>query len=141
MTSKWFQAPSVRQSAKTPKSKLDLLKIFHNPLSKYLIYKVFFTHVGIHQMLTRLQIWKAKSLYHVGTFLLTWIFLPFQKFKTITTKPQKFPIPKQYLLTTYFKDFQRYFQIYLPYSLSLANCRLLRKSIVVIDRCCLFFFQ
>ena len=35
--------------------------------------------------------------------------------------------PCKYLLTTYFKEFQRYFQIYMLYSLSLGNCKQLRK--------------
>ena len=50
---------------------------------------VFLTHVGIQQMPTWLPTWKAKSLYHVGTFLPTWFFLPLQKFKTIKTKLEK----------------------------------------------------
>ena len=81
---------------------------------------VFLTHVGIRQMPTWLPTWKAKSLYHVGTFSPTLFFLPFQKFKTITIKPQKIPYTPP-------KIFQRYFQIYLLYSLSLANCKLMRK--------------
>ena len=51
---------------------------------------VFLTHVSIWQMPTWLPTWKAKSLYHISTFLRTWFFLPLQKFKTI-----KIPIPKQ----------------------------------------------
>ena len=39
-------------------------------------YSVFLTHVSISQMPMRLPTWKAKSLYHVGTFLPTWFILP-----------------------------------------------------------------
>ena len=52
---------------------------------------VFPTHVGIPQMLTWLPTWNAKSLYHVGTLLPTWLFLPLQKFKTIKRNPEKIP--------------------------------------------------
>ena len=40
---------------------------------------VFLTHVGIRQMPTWLPTWKAKSLYHVSTFLPMWFFLPLHK--------------------------------------------------------------
>ena len=62
---------------------------------------VFLTHVGIRQMPTQLPTWKAKSLYHVGTFLPTWFILPLKNC--------------------------RYFQIYVLHSLSSANCKQLRK--------------
>ena len=52
---------------------------------------VFLTHVGIRQIPTWLPTWKAKSLYHVGTFLPTWFFLPLQKFKTTKIKAEKNP--------------------------------------------------
>ena len=54
-----------------------------------LLFTVFLTHVGIQQMLMWLPMWKAKSLYHVGTFLPMWFFLPLQKFKTIKIKLEK----------------------------------------------------
>ena len=57
------------------------------------------------------------------TWLPTWFF-------SATSKVQngrKTPLPKQIVLTTYLKEFQRYFQIYLLYSLSFANCKQLRK--------------
>ena len=44
---------------------------------------VFLTHVGIRQMPTRLPTWKAKLLYHVGTFLPTWFILPLKSCKDI----------------------------------------------------------
>ena len=50
---------------------------------------VFLTHISIRQMLTWLPMRKAKSLYHVSTFLPTWFFLPLRKFKTIKIKPEK----------------------------------------------------
>ena len=43
------------------------------------IDSVFLTRVSICQMPTWLPTWKAKSLYHVGTFLLTWFFVPLEK--------------------------------------------------------------
>ena len=58
--------------------------------SLMVVNKVFLTHVGIRQMPTWLPTWKAKSLYHVGNFLPTWVFVPLQKSKTI-----KIPIPEQ----------------------------------------------
>ena len=42
---------------------------------------VFLTHVGIGQMSPWLLMWKATSLYHVGTFLLTWFFCHFKSSK------------------------------------------------------------
>ena len=50
---------------------------------------VFLTHVSIRQMPMWLPTWKTKSLYQVGTFLLTRFFLPLQKFKTIKIKVEK----------------------------------------------------
>ena len=47
------------------------------------IWPVFLTHVGIRQMPTRLPTWKAKLLYHVGTFLPTWFILPLKSCKDI----------------------------------------------------------
>ena len=42
---------------------------------------VFLTHVGIRQMPTWLPTWKAKSLYHVSSFLPTWFFCHFKSSK------------------------------------------------------------
>ena len=75
-------------------------------------YSVFLTHISIWQMLTWLPTWKAKSLYHVSTFLPTWFFLPLQKFKTIKIKLEK----KTYTQAKY-----------MLFSLSLGNCKQLRK--------------
>ena len=44
---------------------------------------VFLTHVGIRQMQMRLPTWKAKSLYHVSTFLPTWFIVPLKNCKDI----------------------------------------------------------
>ena len=57
------------------------------------IDSVFLTHVSIRQMPTWLPTWKAKSLYHVSTFLPTWFFVPLEKekFKTIEIKLEKNP--------------------------------------------------
>ena len=78
---------------------VSLIKYLQCPYSKkpplpwkisYWAHAVFLTRVDILQMPTWLPTWKAKSLYHVGTFLPTWFFLPLQKFKAI-----KISIPKQ----------------------------------------------
>ena len=50
--------------------------------AKFIRKGVFLTH-GIRQMPTRLPTWKAKSLYHVGYFLLTWFILPLKNCKDI----------------------------------------------------------
>ena len=54
---------------------LNMTKTFH--------LTVFLTHIGIRQMPTRLPTWKAKSLYHIGTFLPTWFILPLKNCKDI----------------------------------------------------------
>ena len=109
----------------------DLL-FWHRETQKdfYVVISVFLTHVAIRQMPTWLPTWKAKSLYHVGTFLTTWFFLPLQKFKTIKIKLEKNPLPKQ--IRTYnisqgiiLQGILRYFQIYMLSSL--ANCKQLSK--------------
>ena len=46
-------------------------------------WTVFLTRVGFRQMPTRLPTWKAKSLYHVRTFLPTWFILPLKNCKDI----------------------------------------------------------
>ena len=79
-------------------------------------------------MPTWLPTWKAKSLYHVGTFLPTWFFSATSKVQNYQNKTgEKSLYPSKYVLTTCFKEFQRYFQIYLFYYLHLANCKQLRK--------------
>ena len=79
---------------------------------------VFLNHVGIRQMPTWLPTWKAKSLYHVGTFLPTWFFLPLGKFKTI-----KIPKPKQIRAHYIFQGILKIFSnVY-----ALANCKQLKK--------------
>ena len=89
---------------------------------------VFLTHVGIQQMPPWLPTWKAKSLYHVDTFLPKWFFSATSKVQNYQNKtPEKSLSPSKYVLTTYLKEFQRYSWICLLYSLSLANCKQLRK--------------
>ena len=65
---------------------------------------VFLTHVGIRQMPMWLLMWKAKSLYHVSTFLPMRFFLPLQKFKTIKIKLEKSPYTQA---NTYLLHFSR----------------------------------
>ena len=89
--------------------------MYHILYDRLYYYLVFLTHVSIRQMLMWLPMWKAKSLYRVGTFLSTWFFLLLEKFKT-----SKIPKPKQ-IHAHYI--FQRYFQMCMLYSLSLANCK------------------
>ena len=69
--------------------------------SWFLMFPVFLTQVCIWQMLMWLSMWKAKSLYHLGTFLLTWFFLPLQKFRTIKKQSQKI-IPMSKQIHTYY---------------------------------------
>ena len=76
---------------------MELRKIFFTLSKKIENITVFLTRVGIRQM-----------PFH--------FFLPLQKFKTIRIKPEKIPLPKQIVLTTYIQEFQRYFEIYLLYS-------------------------
>ena len=66
---------------------------------------VFLTHVGIQQMPMRLPTWKAKCLYHVGTFLPTWFILPLKNCK----------------------DILKYICFFIIIFLSSANCKQLRK--------------
>ena len=75
-------------------------------------------------MLTWLPTWKAKSLYHVGTFLPKRFFLPLQKFKTIKIKLEKNPSTQKNRcllhISRTFKDVFEYicFIIYLSQTLS-----------------------
>ena len=71
---------------------------------------VFLTHGSIQQMPMWLPMWKAKSLYHVGTFLPTRFFVPLEKeVQNYQNKTgEKSPYPSKYVLTTYFKELQRY---------------------------------
>ena len=76
-------------------------------------FTVFLTHVGIWQMLTWLLTWKAKSLYHVSFFLLTWFFSATSKVQNYQNKTrEKSLCPSKYVLDTRFKEFWKYFQIY-----------------------------
>ena len=78
----------------------------------FFLYTVFLTHIGIWQMPTLSPKWKAKSLYHVSTFLLTRFFLPFQKLKTIKIKLEKNPYTKANMcllhISRNFKDIFKY---------------------------------
>ena len=90
---------------------------------------VSLTHVGIRQILTcDCRHGKVRLLYHFGTFLPTWFFLPLQKFKTIKTKMGKNPYTQANMcllhISRNFKDIYKYIMLY---SLSLANCKQLRK--------------
>ena len=69
----------------------DGLETISKSMNVHCANAVFLTQVGIQQMLTWLPVWKEKSLYHIGTFLPTWFFLPLQKFKTIKIKLEKNP--------------------------------------------------
>ena len=112
-----------------------------------LMYAVFLTHVGIRQMPMRLPTWKAKSLYHVSTFLLTWFFLPPEKFKTIKIKPEKDPYTQTNTcllhMSRNFIVHKVHVQVHMLYSLSLQQTVSNWKSaIVFIDHGCLpCFFQ
>ena len=77
---------------------------------------------------TWLLTWKAKSLYHVGTFLPTRFFLSLPKFKIIKIKLEKntYTQANTYLLHIS-RNFKYIFKYILLYSLSLANCKQLRK--------------
>ena len=90
---------------------------------------VFLTHVGIRQMPTWLTTRKAKLLYHVSTFLPSWLFLSLEKFKTIKIKPEQNPYTNGNAcllhISRNFKDIFKY--IYICFALSLANCKQLRK--------------
>ena len=59
------------------------MSIFQSVLHVNVHDTVFLIHVSIRQMPTRLSKWKAKSLYHVGTFLPTWFILPLKNCKDI----------------------------------------------------------
>ena len=102
---------------------------------------VFLT--SICRMPTWLPTWKAKSLYHVGTFLPTWFFLPLEKFKTIKIKPEKDPYTQTNTcllhMSRNFKEILKYicFTLYLQQTVS--NWK---SAIVFMDRRCLpCFFQ
>ena len=107
-------------------------------LCHLLAHPVFLTYVGIRQMPTWLPTWKAKSLYHVGTFLPTWFFLPLQKFKTIKIKWEKnlYTQANTCLLhiSRNFKDIFKYIW-FTPYRWQTVN--IWERSIVFIDRRCL----
>ena len=101
---------------------LSTLNFWYQHVKKYL---VVLTHVGIQLTPTWLPTWNAKPLYRVGTFLPTWFFSATSKVQNYQNKtPEKSFYPSKYVLTTYLKEFQRHFQIYLFYYLSLANCKL-----------------
>ena len=90
-------------------------------------WPVFLTRVGFRQMPTRLPTWKAKSLYHVGTFLPTWFFLPLQKFKTIKIKWEKnLYTQANTCLLHISRNFKDIFK-YIWFTLSLANCKHMTK--------------
>ena len=99
---------------------------------------VFLTHVAIWQL------WKAKSLYHVGTFLLTWFFLPFEKFKPMKIKPEKnsYTIPKQihayYIFQGILNIFLNIYALLSIYS-KLQTTETVQSSVSIC--CCLPFFQ
>ena len=73
---------------------------------------------------------KKKSLYD-NIFLPTRFFLPLQKFKTVKIKLEQIPIPKQirayYIFRGILKTFSNICALYVLCSLSLANCKQLRK--------------
>ena len=101
------------------------LQLIENVFGRWCPFSVFLTHVGIRQMPTWLPTWKAKSLYHVGTFLPKCFFLPFQKFKTINIKPEKNPYTQANTcliqVSRNFKDIFKF--LYILYSLFLVNCK------------------
>ena len=99
---------------------------------------VFLTHVGIQQIPMSLPTWKAKLMYHVGTFLPTWFFWPLQKFKSIKIKPEKNPYTQINTCLLHiswnFKDIFKYncFTLYL-----LQTVNKWESAIVFIDHCCM----
>ena len=92
-------------------------------------YTVSLTHVSIQQMPTWLLRWQAKSLYHIGTFLPTWLFYHFKSLKLSKKNWRKSPIPKHIHTYYIFQGILKIFlkTVYKLYSLSLANCKQLRK--------------
>ena len=87
---------------------------------------VFLTHVSIQQMPTWLPTWKAKSLYHFGTFLLT-LLCHFKSSKLSKQNCRKIPIPKQIHTYYIFQGILKIFSNTYALPLSLANCKQLRK--------------
>ena len=95
-------------------------------------------------MLTWLLAWKAKSLYHISTFLPTWLFLPLQKFKTIKIELEKSTYTQTNTcllhISMNFKDIFKYicFTLYLWQTVN--NWK---SAAIFADHCCLpcFFPQ
>ena len=77
-------------------NKIKVLTLFRmgKPVKRTL-YPVFLTQVDFRQMPTWLPTWKAKSLYHVGTFWPTWFFCHFKSSKLSNQNQRKIPKPKQ----------------------------------------------
>ena len=68
---------------------------------------------------------KCKTIVSRRHFFADVIFSATSKVQNYQNKtPEKSFYPSKYVLTTYLKEFQRHFQIYLFYYLSLANCKL-----------------
>ena len=89
-------------------------------------------------MPTWLPMWKAKSCYHIDTFLPTWFFLPLQKFKTIKIKLEKNTYTQANMcllhISRNFKDIFKSICFTLYLSQTVNNWE---SAIVFVDCCCL----
>ena len=104
---------------------------------------VFLTHIGICRMPTWLPTWKAKSLYHVDTFLLMWFFLPLEKFQTIKIKPEKDPYTQTNMcllrMLRKFKEILKYISFTFYLQQTVSNWK---SAVIFMDSHCLpCFFQ
>ena len=71
---------------------------------------------------------KSKIIVSCWHFFADVIFSATSKIQNYQNKTgEKSLYPSKYVLTTYFKEFYGYFQIYILYSLSLANCKQVKK--------------
>ena len=103
---------------------LSTLNFWYQHVKKYQVVLTIRRHSANANVIANAT-WNAKPLYRVGTFLPTWFFSATSKVQNYQNKtPEKSFYPSKYVLTTYLKEFQRHFQIYLFYYLSLANCKL-----------------
>ena len=93
-----------RPNFKTPNLIYTFEESVQSKISSY-SKSVFLTHVGIRQMLTWFLPWKAKSLYHVGTFSDVIFSATSQVQNYQNETGEKYLQPSKYVLTTYFKEF------------------------------------
>ena len=84
------------------------------------LYIISWKHCLSNSRRQIMQTWKVKPLYDVSTFLPTWFFSAISKVENYQNKTgEKSLYQSKYVLTKYFKGFQRYFQIHMLYFLYL----------------------